>query len=192
MVDASSTSSSSMSCNSQATPQHCCHCGGARTRWQHILPLLIVTALMLPCSTSGFSMTMEYKPPVKSSVGKIRNSRFSESRSRSTSSQSRSPTHKSAYAGALVPPPSSMMPPTTGQRPRSFEDRMRDLVLGPTTKPKKPAAAAAAPRARSKPANIKMVETLADFKSVVADEKDRIVAVRFHAPWCRVSQRCPL
>ena len=29
------------------------------------------------------------------------------------------------------------------------------------------------------------VQTLEDYKSVVADEKDQLVAVRFYAPWCR-------
>ena len=37
-------------------------------------------------------------------------------------------------------------------------------------------------RNRGKPETVK---TLEDYKDIVADEKDRLVAVRFYAPWCR-------
>lgn len=58
---------------------------------------------------------------------------------------------------------------------------MRHLVLGsPAAKPKEKSSTAV-----KRPANIVTVETLAEYKRVVADEADRIVAVRFHSPWCR-------
>ena len=130
-------------------------------RW--LAMLAVVACFTLPCS-EAFSLTMEYKPPVKSSVSRIRTSR-----------QSRvSTSHKSAYAGAIAPP--------SRPTPHSFERRMRDLVL-PKKKP------TVVPDSR--PANLKVVETLLDFKRVVADEEDRVVAVRFYSPFCRVSmKRC--
>lgn len=120
--------------------------------------MVLITVVSLPC-TEAFSLRMDYQPPVKSSVDRIRRSR----RSRVSTS------HKSAYAGTLAPP----------APPRSFEKRMRDLVL-PKAKP----SLAPAPAAR--PANFKTVKTLLDFKTVVADEPEKIVAVRFYSPYCRV------
>jgi thiol-disulfide isomerase/thioredoxin len=38
---------------------------------------------------------------------------------------------------------------------------------------------------KHKHAVVHTVSTLRDYKKVVADETDRIVAVRFYAPWCR-------
>lgn len=127
--------------------------------WRQWLALLAILALVSLPSGEAFSLSMEYKPPVKTTVDRLRTSR----RSRVTTS------HKSAYAGALAAPS-----PT---RPRSFEDRMRDLVL-PKSKPTVAPAAA-------RPDNLVTVKTLYEFKDVVADEKDRIVAVRFYSPYCR-------
>jgi thiol-disulfide isomerase/thioredoxin len=36
-----------------------------------------------------------------------------------------------------------------------------------------------------RPAHVEEVMTLAEYKSIVSDEKDQIVVVRFYAPWCR-------
>lgn len=36
------------------------------------------------------------------------------------------------------------------------------------------------------PANIKVAKTLGDYKDIVGGERDRIVVVRFFAPWCKV------
>jgi thiol-disulfide isomerase/thioredoxin len=33
--------------------------------------------------------------------------------------------------------------------------------------------------------SVEMVDTIQDYKRVVVDEKDRIVVVRFFAPWCK-------
>lgn len=129
-----------------------------RPRW---LPIIALLAFVSIPYGEAFSATMTYKPPVKSSVNKIRTSRQSRT----------STSHKSAYAGALAPP----VP--TSQPRRSFEKRMRDLVLPH----KRPSVAPASTR----PANLVTVRSLLEYKKVVADEKDRIVAVRFHSPYCR-------
>jgi hypothetical protein len=139
-------------------------------RWQHFVAVVAFLGLMLPCRTVAFSVSMSYKPPVKSSVGKLR----------STQRQSRTatrPTSKSAYAGALTPPSAPTVP-----SPRSFEKRMRDLVLG---SPQPKVAATKAP-VRKLPANVMTVETLQEFKKAVVGQ-DKMVAVRFHASWCKVS-----
>ena len=154
-----------------------------QARWQPTRFMALVACasfiLQAPTASAFSSVTMTYKPQVKSSVSKLRSSRFTEHRPGTSSPQSRSPTSKSAYAGALAAPPGLLRP----QQPQeSFERRMRDLVLGSPSPTKKPATTV------QKPANIMTVETLADYKRVVADEKDRVVAVRFHGEWCRVSK----
>lgn len=139
---------------------------------------LAVFVLMLPC-TFAFSLIMTaYKPPVKSSVSKIRNSRYSD-HVHHDKPQSRSSTHKAAYVGALAPP-------SQPNRSKSFEKRMRELVVG-VPKPQQTTKKAAPEGARKLPPNVCTVQTLADYKKIVGDEKDKVVAVRFHAPWCRVS-----
>ena len=67
-------------------------------------------------------------------------------------------------------------------KPKSFEDRMRDLVMGGRTN-----AAIPSENSDSKlPKNVKVVKTLDEYKKVVGGERDRIVVVRFFAPWCKV------
>lgn len=39
---------------------------------------------------------------------------------------------------------------------------------------------------KSLPANLKIVTTIDEYKDVVGCEKERIVAVRFFARWCKV------
>merc|ERR1711937_295368 len=87
-------------------------------------------------------------------------------------------TSKSSFAGVLQAPPNGG---TQQQRSgsKSFESRMRDLVL-----PK--------PRTRDMrrlPANLEVVETIQDYKEVVADEEEGIVVVRFFAPWCKACKK---
>lgn len=133
--------------------------GADNNGWCRWLAILTIVAC-LTAPSEAFSLRMEYKPPVKSSVGRIRTSRQSRT----------STSHKSAYAGALAPP--------SRPSPQSFERRMRDIVL-PKKKP------TVVPDSR--PENLVTVRTLIDFKRMVADEEERIVAVRFYSPFCRVS-----
>ena len=59
---------------------------------------------------------------------------------------------------------------------------MRDLVMGGRTN-----AAIPSENSDSKlPKNVKVVKTLDEYKKVVGGERDRIVVVRFFAPWCKV------
>ena len=62
----------------------------------------------------------------------------------------------------------------------SFEDRMRNIVQGqrktvPVTK--KPS---------NMPENIQIATSLDEYKQIVGGERERIVVVRFYAPWCKV------
>lgn len=66
----------------------------------------------------------------------------------------------------------------TMDRPSDFAKRMRSNVT-PTKVPKKVSP--------GRPNNVVEVVTLQDYKTIVADEKDQMVVVRFYAPWCRVS-----
>jgi hypothetical protein len=67
------------------------------------------------------------------------------------------------------------------QSPRqSFEDRMRGMVLGGRKKKQ------ATKEKQQLPQNIKVVRNLDEYKTVVGGERERIVVVRFFAPWCKV------
>ena len=67
---------------------------------------------------------------------------------------------------------------------KSFEQRMRDMVLGPATT-RSSTSTAAQPSRRILPPNVQTVETLQDYKRVVGDEREKIVAVRFYASYCK-------
>lgn len=71
-----------------------------------------------------------------------------------------------SYATTVIPPP-----------PEDFAKRMRNIALPSPPKKKK-----AQP---GRPDSILEVTSLQDYKKVVAQETDKIVAVRFFAPWCR-------
>jgi hypothetical protein len=64
---------------------------------------------------------------------------------------------------------------------KSFESRMKDLVLG--TKSKTPAIQ----KDPSKPKNIVEVTTAEEYEQIVLGETEKLVVVRYYAPWCRVS-----
>lgn len=167
------------------------------------------------------SDSYSYQPPVKTSVKQLQqNGRFSasgihisssgsgsggmSSRPGSSSSdgsnssvQHRASNHqrstaKSAFAGTLSMPTSSSS--SSDVTVESFEQRMRDLVLGTPTSASlrgnnngKVANAAGPPvSTRQLPPNVQIIETLQDYKRVVGDERNRIVAVRFYASYCKV------
>ena len=147
-------------------------------------------------TSAAFQVTMStgdaYKPPVKSSVEKMYDRRYGESsspsrspnpaRQRRSSDDRRTSSAKAAHAGTLSMPPA-----------RTFEQRMRDMVLGtpPATRiriaPTGPIAQEQQQRAL--PRNVLTIETLQDYKRVVGDEREKIVAVRFYATYCKVSFR---
>ena len=140
-----------------------CNCSTSGT-WT----LLWIAALFLtvPC-ISSFQLGMEYKPPVKSSVKKLQDQRFNREHAQERTSS------RSSFAGVYSPPPT---------RPASFERRMRDLVLNAPTQQQRRSSAAV----DHLPKNVFHVETLQDYKTVVGDEEEKIVAVRFYASYCKV------
>ncbi len=131
-----------------------------------------VFTIALLCSMSScrsFHISMNYKPPVKSSVKKLHDRRFPSDQT--GNNKRASTTGKSAYANAYS---------LSSQAPsQSFERRMRDLVLGSPQTQQPPAR-------EGLPPNVHVVENLQDYKKVVGDEEERIVAVRFYATYCRV------
>jgi len=64
------------------------------------------------------------------------------------------------------------------QEMSDFQKRMRNLVQAPSPIRKKQKRTSRAPD------NLVKVETLAEYKDVVGDA-DRLVVVRFYAPWCK-------
>jgi hypothetical protein len=163
---------------------------------------MFLMAIILSCipSSQSFNMQMgEYKPPVKSSVGKLHDGRFSRdlSSSQGNSSPSRSSSSsKSASAAGIsyYEPASDLASSSTSDD--SFEKRMRDMVLGNQKQREVARTATALPPTRKfarklpptiLPPNVHKIETLQDYKTMVADETKSVVAVRFYAPWCKVS-----
>jgi hypothetical protein len=129
---------------------------------------MMMTMLMLQ-TASAFSITMKYQPPVKFSVSSLYGGRKSRQSASSPSSNPR----QSAYAGTL-----SMPPP--------FEQRMREMIL------KAPqdgvGSSSADGRRRALPKNVIEVESLQEYKEVVAGNR-KVVVVRFHASYCKVRER---
>jgi hypothetical protein len=74
---------------------------------------------------------------------------------------------------------------------------MRDMVLGNQKQIEVARTATALPTRKfarksppaQLPPNVHVVSTLQDYKTMVADETQSVVAVRFYAPWCKVSIR---
>lgn len=148
-------------------------------------------------SATGFriSMMSDYRPPVKSSVKKLYDRRYTDSVSIGTGntnnlqrtrpstnhlhpSQTSSTSAKASYAGTLsIPAP-------------SFEERMRKAVLGsPISKSniQRPGSRSTS-RQGHLPSNVQTIETLQEYKRVVGDEREKIVAVRFFASYCKACQ----
>lgn len=81
------------------------------------------------------------------------------------------------WSGAHLSMASTMMESTR----QSFEERMRNAVLGGRTKEVTPST-----KATTMPVNLKIASSLDDYKRIVGGERERIVVVRFFAPWCKV------
>jgi hypothetical protein len=154
--------------------------------------------VMMAASDTGSSYH-RYQPPVKTSVMKnLMQGRLvksvggngggnssggadvgpsgSMSSSPGGSSTSRLSTAQAAFVGAIP-----MTSPT-------FEQRMRDLVLGtPQLQQRRNTGTSTVQnRLRHLPHNVQLIETLQQYKSVVGDEQHKIVAVRFYATYCKV------
>lgn len=61
----------------------------------------------------------------------------------------------------------------------SFAKRMKNIINKEAKMKKKPRVSSKAPK------NLMRIKTLEEFKKVVGDEKDKIVVVRWYAPWCK-------
>ena len=65
---------------------------------------------------------------------------------------------------------------------------MRDLVLNKKRKKRvnsRSTSSRERQHLRQLPPNVHVVETLADYKKVICNEKERIAVARFYAPWCK-------
>lgn len=74
-------------------------------------------------------------------------------------------------------------------QPRTFEERMRDMVLGPRQRAAAPTATEQRRVVKQRsvlPPNVQTIESLEEYKHVVGDEREKIVAVRFYATYCKV------
>jgi thiol-disulfide isomerase/thioredoxin len=126
--------------------------------------------VLLPALVSSYTsmIQMAYKPPVKSSVSKLRNSRLA----------SNSDTIKGASSTSKQQAAATYAPHVVGT---NFEDRMRGLVFGGSTSTKEKTKKTPT---RVLPPNVVTVDSLQAYKAVVG-ESSQVVAVRFYAPWCK-------
>lgn len=136
--------------------------------------ILVILDFSTESSAFQINIMSEYKPPLKSSVNQLQSGRFGRE-DRRTLSFFNKRTSKSAFAGTLS------MPSSQGGV-QTFEGRMRDLVMG-DRRTAEPSTAH-----RHLPSNLQIIESLKDYKRVVADEKEKIVAVRFYASYCKVCE----
>ena len=93
--------------------------------------------------------------------------------------------------------PSSQRTPRRPSKASSFARRMRSMVQkdlsnnfqlepsSPTTHADKETDALAG---RTRPENLKVFHSLEEFKDALQADKDKIIVVRWFAPWCRVSE----
>lgn len=72
-------------------------------------------------------------------------------------------------------------PALSAKSDSSFEGRMRNIVLRGNIQKRKKMS-----QQSQRPKNLKVVRTLKEYKAIVGKEQNRIVAVRFFAPWCKV------
>lgn len=167
--------------------------------YKHRYVTFLFAAALLCAPATAFSLiSMEYKPPVKSSVHKIQNSRHMKTDSFSRNSNARlgkdsrdvsseynpsrrSSTSKSAFSGAAAL--SVHSPPEVS----SFQKRMRERVFGKwsSSSSKTRQGISTGRQKTSSPPNVHVIQTLSEYKTVVGNEKERMVFVRFFAPWCK-------
>lgn len=147
------------------------------------LLFVLVSCALLSESCSAFSqwqMMAAYKPPVKSSVSKIRSPRWSNSGKSKPQTTMDAP----GKDGGLLRPPSKQHASASASLPStsnksSFQQRMRGLLAEEKAKVR-----IATKQKQSMPSNVAKVETLKEYQGVFQGS-DKLVVVRFYAPWCR-------
>lgn len=72
-------------------------------------------------------------------------------------------------------PPSSEM--------SDFQRRMRKLINSSSDKKKKSMQQS---NNKNAPKNLMRVDTLEEYKNVISGNRDKLIVVRFYAPWCKV------
>lgn len=75
--------------------------------------------------------------------------------------------------------------PNRKRKRPSFEERMRTLVQKPVSNRRSSSNDRKTSRNNRMPPNLQVVSTLEEYKVAVGDEKERLVVVRFFAPWCK-------
>ncbi len=65
-----------------------------------------------------------------------------------------------------------------------FQRRMKNLISKPPQEKNR-----SRPN-KNVPSNLRVVDTLEEYKKVIKGSDDKIVVVRFYAPWCKVSSCC--
>jgi hypothetical protein len=146
-------------------------------QWISVVLACICAMTVLPFHSEAFSVPVTYHPPTKSSVSNLYHDR-SLSKTSASHYNCRPLSQRQAFAGAYA------SERTSTPAPSSFERRMREMALGAQNKILRKKQ-----MDEQRPLNVHVVESLDDYRRVVGEEKERVVAVRFHASWCRVSHR---
>ena len=137
-----------------------------RSRPQRIMAAALCWMLLCISSSDAFSqLHMKYEPPVQSSVSKMQ--RFG------SNDKINSRASKRAAATYDVASPRDL---ASRNSAASFKERMRGLIFGKTEKKT---------TTRALPPNVCTVDTLEEYRTVVGEETSKVVAVRFHATYCK-------
>jgi hypothetical protein len=175
--------------------------------------IMLIVAMLISRSSQYSIMNMQdYRPPVKSSVKTLHSDRQSSAQSTTRTSrhhtsektllgkqqQKRRFSWKSSHAGGIsVPLPDSLL----SHGVQSFERRMRELVLGAqrTQSNKELIQQQHQHQQQAQttelyvmneitgvPSNVKVINSLEEYRQVVGEERELLVVVRFFASYCKV------
>ncbi|KAL7559430.1 hypothetical protein ACA910_009990 [Epithemia clementina (nom. ined.)] len=181
----------------------------ASSRWnfKNAFRITMLWMLFNPLICRAFSLvspiTRDARPPVRLSLRKPYDPRNRGNKSgaglpspdqfnaKKDNQYRKTSSSQSAVAGGT-----SYASASSRQGPSSFEQRMRDALFrqdsprrNRRTEGNQQLEEEASPTADSRvtahPPNLITINSLSEYKRVVGEELDRVVAVRFHAPYCR-------
>lgn len=142
--------------------------------WGIVLVILAILPLSSAFVSHGVGYNFGLQPPTR---GKVADDRSVASPQTCTIKRN-------------IPPRMSTLLEAPPSRMSDFERRMRNIAVRTTKRKAKRTIDTRKQRSRGDecPSNLQVVNTLQEYKAVVAGERERIVVVRFFATWCKACQ----